>query len=497
MAELRPDYVQDAYQPELQRMLVAQSVSNKSKIDDLQQGVVGLQSSVDDIKTSMSEYRPPPSMSPEDGQALSQHVEQRLTTFKDGLDQSLSSVKNGFEQRLDGVQNTMVSKLDQAVTELKSASATTARPAYQKGPEDESEVMQALADTDSINNAIKTYGPIWLMKFRKFWPLAASGHAEVRKIWEDSENNKLGTSYPPTHPALLPGPDRLGGAYPPHLLLDADPSAFANAIGSTASLPAASIEAGRVPSDAAPGIPITPSAVSSLPFAAALTAGRHIKFEFNKPDRFSKMHADFDISAYLSRLEEYFTLAGVEPAAWGAIAATFLTSTPQNLWDAHKVQAAAEGKAADLYAWEPFKAWFTKTFAVRDLAKTAFSKLLVLHQTVSVADYKAQFDVLAAQAKVAIHLRMPMWERGLKPDIKEGVTIDPSTHTEYTDIDKAQQAALQVDLMTSDRARAAAANSRKRPYPEASYAGPSTAAMQPFTPSKQQQQQRMGLGFEV
>ena len=499
MVELHPDHVQDTYQPEVERALVVQTASNKSRLDTVETRLIGLDSSIKDLATSMSEYRPPPSMSPEDGQAMGQHLEQRLDAVEQRLEQRLDTVKDGFEQRLDTVKDTVVQKLDQAVTDLKaaSASATPARQTYQKGPEDEPSVMDALADTASISNAIKMYGPVWLMKVKRHWPLAASTDAEVRKIWEDSEASRLGTSYPPTNPALLAESERLGGAYPPNLLLDANLNAFANALGSTASLPAASIEAGRAPSDIAPSIPTTPSVVSSLPFAAALVAGRHIKFEFNKPDRFSKMYADFDISAYLGRLEEYFTLTGVEPAAWGAIAATFLTSTPLKLWDAHKMQAAAEGKTADLYAWGPFKAWFTKTFAVRDLAKTAFSKLLEFRQNGSVADYKAQFDVLAAQAKVAMHLRMPMWEKGLKPDIREKVAIDPNTHIEYTDIDKAQQAALQIDLMTSDRARANAVSNRKRSYPEASYAGPSTAAIRPFTPSRPQQQRGMPVHHYV
>lgn len=89
-----------------------------------------------------------------------------------------------------------------------------------------------------------------------------------------------------------------------------------------------------------------------------------------------------------------------------------------------------------------------------------------------------------------------MWERGLKPDIKEKVSIDPSTHTDYTDVDEAQQAALQIDMMTFDRARAAAVSNRKRPLSESrpsepAYAGPSTAAVKAFTPKRPHQQQGM------
>lgn len=180
MVELHPDHVQDTYQPEVERARVVQSASNTSRLDTLETKLISLDSSIKDLGTSMSEYRPPPSMSPEDGQAMALQLEQRLDTVKDGLEQRLNTVKDGFEQRLDTVKNIVVQKLDQAVTDLEAVSASPARPTYQKGPEDEPSVMDALADTASISNAIKIYGPVWLMKVKKYWPLAASSDAGVR-----------------------------------------------------------------------------------------------------------------------------------------------------------------------------------------------------------------------------------------------------------------------------------------------------------------------------
>ena len=84
-----------------------------------------------------------------------------------------------------------------------------------------------------------------------------------------------------------------------------------------------------------------------MPFTAALAAGRHIKCDFSKPDRLSEIPADFDISAHLGRLEEHLTATDVGLyQAWEAIAATLLASTPQKLWNGHKVQAVADGKTA-------------------------------------------------------------------------------------------------------------------------------------------------------
>lgn len=62
---------------------------------------------------------------------------------------------------------------------------------------------------------------------------------------------------------------------------------------------------------------------------------------------------------------------------------------------------------------------------VRDVTKTALQQTVALRQTKSVADYKADFDVLAAKADIPMHLRVSMWEQGLKPHIKEKDLMDP------------------------------------------------------------------------
>lgn len=78
----------------------------------------------------------------------------------------------------------------------------------------------------------------------------------------------------------------------------------------------------------------------------------------------------------------------------------FLDKNPQKLWDAHKVQAIAEGRGSETYAWDHFENWFTASFALSDVVKSAFTKLVAPSQTGSVAEHKAEFDVWAAQANV-------------------------------------------------------------------------------------------------
>ena len=53
--------------------------------------------------------------------------------------------------------------------------------------------------------------------------------------------------------------------------------------------------------------------------------------------------------------------------------------------------------------------------------------------------------MLAAQTTLPMQLRILWWERGLKDDIRRMCSVDPLTHKDYSDIEKAQSAACACD----------------------------------------------------
>ena len=53
--------------------------------------------------------------------------------------------------------------------------------------------------------------------------------------------------------------------------------------------------------------------------------------------------------------------------------------------------------------------------------------------------------MLAAQTTLPMQLRILWWERGLRDDIRRMCSVDPLTHKEYSDIEKAQSAACACD----------------------------------------------------
>jgi len=98
---------------------------------------------------------------------------------------------------------------------------------------------------------------------------------------------------------------------------------------------------------------------------------------------------------------------------------------------------------------------------VHNHERHALSQLERLRQNGSVAGYKAAHNVLAAQTNLPMQLRIHWWEKGLKEHIRSQVTVDPVTHMQYSDIDKAQSAACALDAHLD--ASSAAAATKKRP----------------------------------
>ena len=84
-------------------------------------------------------------------------------------------------------------------------------------------------------------------------------------------------------------------------------------------------------------------------------------------------------------------------------------------------------------------------FSVFDHERHALEQLENLRQTGSVAEYKAVYDMLAAQTTLPMQLRIMWWERGLKDEIRTMCAVDPLTHKECADIGKAQSAACACD----------------------------------------------------
>ena len=78
---------------------------------------------------------------------------------------------------------------------------------------------------------------------------------------------------------------------------------------------------------------------------------------------------------------------------------------------------------------------------------------------------------IASQSDFSMQLRVYRWEKGLKDEIRRMCKVDPLTHKEYTDGDKAQTAACACDAHLDYYASAAAfKKSKNHPSPSSAYA---------------------------
>ena len=175
------------------------------------------------------------------------------------------------------------------------------------GPTTVEAVAAALSDEDTAKESCEKFGDSWLLKILREGLLPASASQNVylaSKLAQQliSQQGMPQDPLPPLPPAgtSLPASSR-GSPLP----------------ASPFSAPAA-----------------------SFPFASALV-GRHIKADLPKPSKFSRIAADSDIRAWLTRMHEYFTITGMEPAAWVVVASNFLDKAPLQLWEARKLQYAS------------------------------------------------------------------------------------------------------------------------------------------------------------
>ena len=215
---------------------------------------------------------------------------------------------------------------------------------------------------------------------------------------------------------------------------------------------------GKAASDSLPGSITAPSTPgTAFPFSAAV-AGKHVKVDLPKPNKFSRIAVDSDIRAWLLRMHECLTISGIEPSVWVVFASNYLDKAPLRLWEACKTQLSNQPEV--LYSWDNFREWCLSSLSVHDHETHAISQLEKLHQTGSVAKCKAAHDVLAAQTALPMKLRLFWWERGLKDEIRVMCSLDPLTHKQYADIEAAQNAACACDAHLKSASVPAA--SRKR-----------------------------------
>ncbi|KAA6428689.1 MAG: hypothetical protein FRX49_01564 [Trebouxia sp. A1-2] len=271
-----------------------------------------------------------------------------------------------------------------------------------QGPTDLAGVRAAVADDSATRASLGTFGPEWLYSVREVIPM------EVM--------------------VKLPVLEAL--------------TAVAKAAQASALLP-----------------PTSPASISAPSTTASL--GKHFKADLPRPEYFRQLDSSADISRWLLRMEEYLTLMNYDPSIWSVVATQFLGRAPRDLWDSFK----AENGLVTAYPWPEFKAWCIATFNLHDMEKQALTKLMTLRQTASVAEYKADHDVLAAKSKLPTAQRLIYWEQGLKPEIRAECKLDPLTHTAYANLAAAQTAALAIDSHFSS-----VASGKKRSVPTAATA---------------------------
>ena len=304
------------------------------------------------------------------------------------------------------------------------------------GPTDTEAVAQLLATKESRKQAVEDFGWKWALDVEDKGLLPLPAYRD-----RDFYNELMAQRKPSSGMPALPAPPA------------PVPSASADLLAS-ANLPLSPPAVNKAASDALTAL------TTSSPFSAAL-ASRNIKFELPKPSKFTRIAADSDIRAWLVRIHEYLTVTGVDPSVWVVFAGNFLDKSPLDLWESRKSQLASQPDV--LYSWDNFKEWCIKSFSVHNHERHAISQLQNLTQTGSVAEYRAAHNSLAAKTNLPMQLRIHWWELGLKEHIRAQVKVDPETHQEYTDIDKAQSAACALDAHID--ASSAAAASRKRTPP--------------------------------
>lgn len=103
------------------------------------------------------------------------------------------------------------------------------------------------------------------------------------------------------------------------------------------------------------------------------------------------------------------------------------------LWEARKARLVAEN-SPEWYSWESFRAWCIATFAVHDREKHALTQLMNLRRTGTVAEYKADHDVHAAQTDLPMMQHLIYWGQGLKPESRAECKLERVTHIDYVDM---------------------------------------------------------------
>ena len=377
-----------------------------------------------------------------DPQLSMEAISASLQASKAKLQEQITDIQNSeAEQRQDAADmRDSLDKLSAGFEEfrqlMRSALPQLPRAA---GPTDKELVAELLNTKQSRKKAVEDFGWGWAldMEQKNLIPLPAYQDRDFRQeLMSQQAKAASGMPIPPAVPASNQSAGLLASAN----LAPVSPAAVSKAA-----------------SDALPAL------TTNSPFSAAL-AGKHIKFEMPKPSKFSRIAADSDIRAWLVRIHEYLTITGVDPSVWVVFAGSYLDKSPLNLWESRKAQLALQPDV--LYSWESFKEWCIKSFSVHNHEMHAISQLEALTQTGSVANYKADHNVLAAKLNLPMQLRIYWWQKGLKEHIRAQVKVDPETHQEYTDIDKAQSAACALDAHID--ASSAAAASKKRPPSTAS-----------------------------
>ena len=323
------------------------------------------------------------------------------------------------------------------------------------GPEDLAGVQDALSTSEKRTASIRKFGMPWLakaMKAKQVPQEALFDEGFMRAYVDWGRNpNSMATDMPlpdasakvvPTVPALTqhnPFATPLFESFP-------DSPLNKDASGSLHSQ----------------GVPVPSSSGAPLPFATA-ASGHRVKFDLPRPNKFSRISADSDIHAWLLRMREYLTVAGIPEPYWVVFAGNYLDRSPLQLWEARK--AKLRENPAVLYSWDSFNEWCISNFGQHNQERHALSQLEQLRQTGSVAEYMAAHNVLASQSDLPMQLRIFWWEKGLKEDIRAMCRVDPLTYKEYTDIDKAQSAACACDAHLNSAAAAAANKNKGRASP--------------------------------
>ena len=272
-------------------------------------------------------------------------------------------------------------------------------PQFPAGPTDP-QAMTALLKAD-LDGAIKGFGPAWVLAQKEHWSTNCYTSAVVKSI----EQGTYGSE-----PILTPSRT------------------------ASASLPAqpASALHGHVTKTTS-GIPMPISGVKAIKVTAPELA------------KFSRIHADCDVTDWLMQAEENCIAGQVDKSQYVLYAAGRLDGLPLQYWNARKSQAREGGNLAEVYDWNNFVQWYESTLQSQDRVKVAFSSLRSLKQTSSVAEYKAKFDVLCIRSKIAPEQQLLYWYQGLKNEIVSKTEFDPVTRKPYASIDDAQSVALAVD----------------------------------------------------